>query len=101
MKKYNEGTKIIIKDLLLLKDKVIMCGMPDYKYILMGIDIVEKFVLENNPSNIDNETIDNILFEIKKNIENNSLGYINYGIFTGIKMGYNNIEKKKTKELKK
>ena len=101
MKQYNEGTKIIIKDLLILKDKVIMCGMPDYQYILMGINIVEEFVLRENPVDVSNEVIDNILNEIKKNVENNALGYINHSVFTGIKMVYNNIEKKKTKELKK
>lgn len=101
MKQYNEGTKIIIKDLLILKDKVIMCGMPDYNYILMGINIVEEFVLNQNPMDISNESLDNILDEIKYNVENNAFGYINYGVFTGIKMGYSNIEKKKTKELKK
>ena len=101
MKQYNEGTKIIIKDLLILKDKVIMCGMPEYQYILMGINIVEEFVLRENPVDISNEVIDNILNEIKKTIENNAFGYINHSVFTGIKMGYNNIEKKKTKELKK
>ena len=63
MKQYNEGTKIIIKDLLILKDKVIMCGMPDYQYILMGINIVEEFVLRENPVDISNEVIDSILNE--------------------------------------
>ena len=101
MKQNNEGTKIIIKDLLILKDKVMMCGMPDYYYILMGINIVEQLVLQQDPIEISNEIIDSILNEIKYYVENNSLGYINHGVLTGIKMGYSNIEKKKTKELRK